>query len=1003
MCPRVPVAKVLTAVFLMIATSSGAQSRATTADLTGVVTDRTGGVLIGASVSAIHSDTNAVRRTLTAENGRFVLPALPPGVYSVRVEHAGFSPLLVEQVALNLGAALDLPITLELAGVRETLTIVPVARTRNLERTGVSSVIEQQQIESLPINGRNFISFSLLTTGTATDRTPQQGVSQTTGVTFSGQHARSNNITIDGLDNNDLIIGGIREAFSQEAVQEFQVLTNAYSAEFGKASGGVVNIVTKAGTNDARGTAFLFLRDETLNAKAYFERFDAAGNALDRPKAPYDQKQFGATVGGPVSRDRLFFFGSFERLDIQASNFVTIDDRTVVMHPFLGTPLGTPAHILRDAGFTVDVGHVPFAVRSTQGLGKLTYQLTSNERLEARVNWTNGLDENVEPFGGIVARSRAGASTTKNRSVTGSLTSVLSTTALNEVRVQLVDYDVYLNSLDPNCNGPCLREDQGGPNVEVTGVAGLGRQRTTPLVRESLRTQVVDTFSAYRGNHELKAGVDFSDVRFQRYALPLSFGARFIFGPLPATPGQLPGPVSAIQAVALGFPSAYVQGYGQSSISFGYRDLSLFAQDNWRLAETLTMKLGVRYQTQFWEDDEYVVPGYPGSYHFPQDRNNIAPRLALSWRPDDGGTSLHAAYGMFFDNTIAALRTVPSVIDGSNGVRTLALRFPRSVEAWNAPNRQLPESAVSPFPSVVITVDPSLATPYAHHLTGGVTRELRDGLSASVNALFVRGFNLLGTIDYNPVIPSLGAGRRPLDAGGVAGTSAPVLQYSSFGETWYKALSVVVDKRSNGRYQVQAAYTLSKAEDTATDFQTAFIVQDSGLGRNGQDPDGLPIGFDRYADLGPANHDQRHRLVVNGAYRLPGAFQASAILAIGSGRPYNILAGADLNGDGDGGAFPSDRARRDPADGSTSVPRNSGTMPMQATLDARVGRTFPVGGSRAIDLFVEAFNLLNRVNFTEANNIFGRGAYPTAPVTTFGRFEQAGAPRQVQLAARIRF
>src|SRR5262249_35497488 len=163
--------------------------------------------------------------------------------------------------------------------------------------------------------------FSLLTTGIATDRTPQQGVSQTTGLTFSGQHARSNNITIDGLDNNDLIIGGIREAFSQEAVEEFQVLTNAYSAEFGKASGGVVNIVTKSGTNTSSGTAFMYVRDETLNAKGYFERFDPAGNPIDRPKAPYGRKQFGATLGGPIRKDRLFYFASFERLDIQASNF----------------------------------------------------------------------------------------------------------------------------------------------------------------------------------------------------------------------------------------------------------------------------------------------------------------------------------------------------------------------------------------------------------------------------------------------------------------------------------------------------------------------------------------------------------------------------------------------------------------------------------------------------------------------------------------------------------
>ena len=993
----------LTIAFLATATSASAQGRPTAADLTGVVTDDTGAVLVGATITATQTGTNAVRRTTTREDGRFMLPALQPGQYSVRVEKSGFNAQLIEEVSLALGASVELPITLAVAGVTLEVTVLPSTPTRELERTGLSSVIDQRQIDVLPINGRNFISFSLLTGATATDRTPQQGVSQTTGLTFSGQHARSNNIMIDGLDNNDLIIGGIREAFSQEAIQEFQVLTNAYSAEFGKASGGVVNIVTKSGTNVTKGNAFLFFRDQSLNAKGYFERFDAAGNPIDRPKAPYNQKQFGATLGGPIKRDQIFFFGAFERLDTQASNFVTIDDQTMVFHPFLGTPLGTPAQILRDAGFPVETGHVPYAVRSTQGLGKVTYQIRPAQHLGLRVNWTKGLDENVEPFGGIVARSRAGSSDTTNGSAVGSLTSVLSTTSVNEMRVQVVDYSTYLNALDPNCNGPCLGENQGGPNVEVTGVAGVGRQRTTPLARESFRTQIVDTYSMYRGSHELKAGADFSWVDFQRYTVPLSFGARFIFGALPATPGLLPGPITGIQAVALGLPSTYVQGYGNSTASFGYQDLSVFAQDSWRMRQDLTLKAGVRYQRQIWEDQEYVVPGYPGSYHFPQDRDNVAPRLALSWRPGDAQTSLHAAYGMFFDNALAVLRGIPSIINGTDHVRTLALRLPRSIEAWNAPNHQLPESAVTPFPSVVITVDPQLKTPYAHHLAVGGTREFPAGFSLSADVLYVRGFNLLGTIDYNPIVPSLGAGRRLLDVGGVAGTSASVLQYSSFGETWYRGLTILANKRFNGRHQFQAGYTLSKAEDTSTDFQTAFIVQNNGLGRNPADPGGLPLAFDRYADKGLANHDQRHRLVLSGVYQLPAALQVSSILTIGSGRPYNILAGADLNGDGDGGAFPSDRARVNPADASTSVPRNSGTMPMQATLDARIGRMFRLRESVGLELMIEAFNLTNRVNFTEANNIFGRGAYPLAPVTAFGRFEQAASPRQIQLATKLTF
>ena len=212
------------------------------------------------------------------------------------------------------------------------------------QKTVVSSVISREQIQHLPINGRSFIGFSLLAPAVVTDRTPQQGASGTSGLSFAGQRARSNNITVDGLDNNDSTIGSVRATFSQEAVREFQVLTNSYSAEFGKASGGVVNIVTKSGTNTMAGNLFFFLRDSALNSKDHFERFDPAGQPIDREKAPYSQKQYGGTLGGPIRRDRTFYFLSYERLDIAAHNFVTIDGTNNVT--FLGQNYGTPAQIL---------------------------------------------------------------------------------------------------------------------------------------------------------------------------------------------------------------------------------------------------------------------------------------------------------------------------------------------------------------------------------------------------------------------------------------------------------------------------------------------------------------------------------------------------------------------------------------------------------------------------------------------------------------------------------
>src|SRR5204863_5198715 len=198
------------------------------------------------------------------------------------------------------------------------------------------------------------------------------------------------------------------------------------------------------------------------------------------------------------------------------------------------------------------------------------------------------------------------------------------------------------------------------------------------------------------------------------------------------------------------------------------------------------------------------------------------------------------------------------------------------------------------YPSVAITADPALETPFAHQTSVGVTRQLVHAMSFSVNGIYVRGFKQPGTIDYNPIVPSLGASRRPADVNGIAGTSASVLQYTSFGETWYRGLLLSVRTRAQRGLTLLGSYTLSKAEDSSTDFQSAFLPQDNGRGRDPRDPNGLPLGFRPRDERGPSVEDQRHRLVVSGSQMLPGAAQLSAILTAGSGRAYNILAGVDL-------------------------------------------------------------------------------------------------------------
>jgi len=1003
--------RVVFCVLLALPAAAFGQARLTGADLTGVLTDQSGGVLPGATVTATNVETNVSRTVMTDGSGRYIVPALPPGMYTMRVELAGFATRTREGVLLALGRSVTMDFTLALSAATEEVTVSGNVPLVDVGRTEVSTVVSQQFIDNLPINGRNFIGFSVITPGVSTDKTPQQGASATSGLSFTGQRARSNNIMVDGLDNNDPVVGAVRAVFSQEAIREFQVLTDSYSAEFGKASGGVVNIVTKSGTNTVHGNAFYYFRDKSLNAKNYFDQFDLFGNAVDLEKAPFNQHQWGATLGGPAKKDRSFFFLSAERTDVKDSRLVKIDP--------------TAAALLTSVGFPVETGNVSAGVKNSEVFGKLDHQWTPERSLTVRGSFADVARDGVDDYGGTVAKSLGSTQLRTDWGLSASETDVWSARWLNELRTQFAHEDQTIQSLDPTCAGPCVGLDQGGPTLEITGVASVGRQRFTPQTRINSRIQLLDTVSYIAGSHHYKAGVEYNRVDTPSSALPLHFGGRYIFSAIPAL-----GVTSALDGVRKGVPAAYVQGYGNPAFVGTTNDLSLFVQDEWRLGR-VTVKPGLRYQRQFWSDYTYKVSDVGGSsfsYPFANDPNNLAPRVALAYDlTGDGRTSLHGSYGIFYENTITALQSITQIITGTqDGVRTLVLAAPRASLAWSAPNHRLTEDQAKAllggsYPSTVISADPSLKTGHTHQAAVGVDRAWGPDVTVSVNAVFVRGYNQPGTIDYNPALPAvLGTSRRPNDLpcsanpaatcinGGIPGSSASILQYSSFGDSWYKGMTVALAKRASHNSQFLVSYTLSKAEDTSTDFQSNFIPQNNGLGRNPSDKFGLPLGFDPDLERGPATHDQRQRFVMSGMYNLPADVQVSGIFTAASGRPYTPLAGADLNADGNGGAFPPDRARVNPASEATSVGRNSETTEAQYNVDLRVSKRIRFGRRVALEVILDAFNVFNRVNFVEDTNqssftIFGSGAYPSSPLSTYGRYTLTLPPRQVQLAGKISF
>jgi Carboxypeptidase regulatory-like domain len=953
-------------------------------DIAGVVTDQTGAVVPGCTITVTNTETNVSRVSVTDSRGEYSVPALAVGWYRISAGLAGFRTQTREGVTVSLGDSVRIDFVLVVGATSESVVVDAVAPAVSPTRTEVSAVITQQQIDALPINLRSFIGFALVAPGVAPDRTPLQGAAATSGLSFTGQRGRSNNVMVDGLDNNDPVLGSVRATFSQEAVREFQVLVDSYSAEFGKASGGVVNIVTKSGTNALRGNAFFYFRDKALNARKHFDKYDIFGNAIAVDKPPFRQYQWGGTMGGPVRRNKTFFFVSFERADIEDARFVAIDP--------------VAATLLNGYGFPVELGNVPLSVSNSAAFGKLDHQWAPARSLSVRANYADVNQEGIDDYGGIVARSRGTVLLRKDWSLSVSETDVLSNRWINELRAQYANEDLSVNSLDPLCGGPCERVDQGGPTLEVTGVAAVGRQRIAPQVRLHRRIQLLDTASYFSGAHHFKVGVEYNHIVFPSHGnlLPGNFGGRFFFSPIPAL-----GVVSSLDGLQKGIPAGYAQGYGNPNFpDETYRDLSLFAQDEWRLGRVV-LEPGIRYQRQFLHSGTFEASDVGGGtirFPLPSDSNNIAPRIAISSDPTGSSrTIVHGAYGIYYDNVLLIVENTARVLNGrADGARTLFLPAPLASVAWNAPGHRLTEEQGKAllggsYVSAVLVPDPKLKAPFSHQTSVGIDRALPSNVTLTVNAIYLRGFNLTGTLDYNPALPArLGPGRRPNDRscglstagcvnGGTPGTSTSVIQFTSFGESWYRGLTIALSKRPSRRHQFLASYTWSKSEDTTTDFQSSFIVQNSGYGRNPSDPFGLPLGFDPRSERGPATHDQRHRIVVSGVYQTPWDVQLSGIVTAGSGRPFTPLAGADLNGDGNGGQFPPDRARRNPADESTSVGRNSETTVGQFTVDVRASRRVRLRNNKTLEMLVEAFNLFNRVNFIEDTNqssfvIFGSGA-----------------------------
>ena len=912
-----------------------AQQSVTSATLSGRAEDASGAMLPGAIITATNLDTNQASTTVTDAEGQYRFSYLPVGPYRLAAEKTGFAPVL-RQLTLTVGQALDVPLRLAVAGVSEsvnvTATDVPVVETA---RTQMAETVGSQELDDLPLNGRNYLDLAALTPGAtrtnpvANQRFPETSAVAGTGLSITGQRFSNNGFVVDGLSANDDAADLAGTFYSQEVIREFEVITAGGIAEFGRASGGVVNIVTQSGTNNYRGRVYGFLRNQRLDAR----------NPLSPTKDPLTQAQYGASLGGPLRRDRTFFFANFEQTRLNNATVVTIAPANVAA-------INARLDQIDYRGARISTGVVPTGFDTTNFLFRLDHRLDQKSQLTARYNLYNLTSRNARNVGGTNAVSRGTALADRDQTFATSAVSTLSARTLNEARFQ------YTRSpLGAPVN------DEIGPAINIASVASFGTATFSPTARALDTFEVVDNISTQRGTHVLKGG---ADLLLNRVNI--------------AFPGALQG-VYTFSSLANFLTGRYVtfqQAFGAVNQFQSNPNLGLFAQDEWKPRSDLTINLGLRYDAQF-------LPA-----PIQTDANNFAPRLGLAYAPAFLGrarkTVIRASYGIFFDRI--PLRATSNALqrDGAK-YRTAVLSFGQP-EAPAFPN-VLPE-----FPSNLLvsitTIDPQIKTAYSQQASLQVERELSGAMALSVGYLHVRGAHIILARNLN--VPRFPAAAGVPNLGRPDPRFANVSRFESAGDSYYDGLLVSFKRRFSRWAQTRVSYTLSKAiDDVGNAF--FFVPQDNANLRD---------------ERGPADNDQRHRLAVSGSFEAPAAtgsaslfrraldgFQLSYIFQYGSRLPFNVVTGTDRNNDTNVNDRPA------------GVGRNTGRGFDFAALDLRLSRRFRLNERASVETIVEGFNVLNRANLQLPNNTFNP-ANPTT-LQTFAQPTAADNPRQLQFGLRLNF
>lgn len=958
---------ILLAVIALTAALADAQSQSTTGNIEGRVVDPNGAVVPGVSVTAKNQDTGFAKSTSSDSDGNYIFVLLPPGKYKVDVASVkGFAAATYQNVTVTVGAKTSLDVTLNAGGTVNVVDVSSDGQGLEATRTSISTTVDERRVIGLPVNGRNFLEFATLTPGIVRDPT------RAGDLAVGGQKGTLNSIQIDGASSDNTFFGqasgrtGSGRApsqFSIDTVKEFQVNQNGFSAEFGRAAGAVINVVTKSGTNRFTGSAFEYFRDESLNANSPIVKATQALRGQPNKRNKGQINQFGGTFGGPIKTDKAFFFGAYEGQRSKLPNPVIL--RSL---PF------APANV--QAFLNPKLAFYDLSRKQDTYLIKTDFNINSRNQVWVRFNQQNFTGTNLESGGNLNAFEHTGNSTVKTTSITGAWIATLSPRWFNEFRYQF-SRDREPGFANSTAAEVTLSANAGGIN---DGTFNFGSNNFSPRETTIKRNQIIDSQTYLAGNHSIKYGADLLFDRIFNF-FPGLFAGSYRFASYTAFSNQLANPlVQSAAQYRQSFPGAGTTG---GTTHPDNNEYGFFVQDDWRATPKLTVNVGLRYDYQRIAKPPIQNPnaallaaGFDTGFQ-PKDKNNFAPRFGVSYAIDEK-TVIRGGYGLYYGRTPAILT---GTAHSQNGIQVVAFDIncttsPALCPLFPNTFASVPTGATL-APINLYLFDKKFQQPYTQQARVQFEREVFKNTTFSVQYTLFKGQSLTRTRNANlsaPVSTSI-----PIYNGTTAtGDSFTFMRFSnprpitafnrislfeSSAKSLYNAISFEFNRRFANHFQFNTSYTFSNAKDSKPDQTSVVPGADDGKLAENQ--------FDLTGEYGRSDLDVRHRFIFSPVYET-GTFTRSdnriarallsdyvftAIVQAQSGIAYSAVVGGDPNGDG--------------VSGTDRVPgtrRNQFSTPPAYIFDMRVGRIIRFSEKKRLSLFLEGFNIFNRSNVLFVNN-----------------------------------